>query len=57
MQLKIERKTFTVNTTYLLPNKEGISRALKGSIDDVGWLELLLYNFFTCKDVFKLALE
>lgn len=46
MQLKIERKTLTVNTTHLLPNKERISKALKGSIDDVGWVELLLNLFF-----------
>lgn len=46
MQLKIGRKTLTVNTTHLLPNKERISKALKGSIDDVGWVELLLNLFF-----------
>lgn len=46
MQLKIERKTLTVNATYLFPNKEGISKALKGSIDDVEWVELVLNNFF-----------
>lgn len=42
MQLKVERKTLVGNTTLLPlpPKKEKVSKALKGSFDGVGLVEL-----------------